>query len=463
MSTRSRASGRSRPDQSAPRLLRGVYLTWVVVVVGVIACTLAGLSWGFQRNTNGLPTEVIQLHVAITPTVAGTPATQAATAIPTAIPTAIQAPTVIAGPQETGLPNQDTHFGYGIQTRLNVNTAATLDQLHELGLSWVKFPVSWASIEPEPDQYQWADLDSEIGSAASSNLNVLITVSDAPNWARSVTARGKNGEPDNVQTYVKIIRVILGRYGDAIKAVEIWNDENTDDSWYGPGGINPAGYLNLLIPAAQAIRQANPGILIVSGALTPTGRNDNISAVDDFVYMKGLIDGKLLDYVDCVGAHHIGFNLPPTLSAEDAFAGGMPPGTVFAGPYDTSNPVNPHHSWSFFSTLNGYHGMIVAAGKETPLCVTQFGWASAEGIGVPQPDFLFARDNSPDEQAKYIVRAFRAMHDWGFVRMAVLYNLDYASKPAGAQPDEAGLFSILNTSGQPRPAYFAVRDMPKLP
>ena len=428
-------------------------------MVGVMACTLTGLSWGFERNTNGLPTEVIQAHSGITSTPLDTSATEALTAIPTAI----LAPAANNGSQESELPNQDTRFDYGIQTRLNVNTATTLDQLHELGLNWVKFPVSWAAIEPEPDQYQWADLDSEIGAAASNNLNVLITVSDAPNWARSVTARGKNGAPDNVQTYVKIIRVILGRYGSAIGAVEIWNDENTDDSWYGPGGITPASYLNLLIPTAQAIRQSDPGVLIISGALTPTGRNDNISAVDDFVYMKGLIDGKLLDYIDCVGAHHIGFNLPPTLSAEDAFAGGMPPGTVFAGPYDTGNPVNPHHSWSFFSTLNGYHSMIVAAGKETPLCVTQFGWASAEGIGTPSPDFLFARDNSQDEQAKYIVRAFRVMHDWGFVRMAMLYNLDYAAKPLGAQPDDAALFSLLNASGQPRPAYFAVRDMPKLP
>jgi hypothetical protein len=82
---------------------------------------------------------------------------------------------------------------------------------------------------------------------------------------------------------------------------------------------------------------------------------------------------------------------------------------------------------------------------------------------VPGAEFAFARDNTQDEQAKYIARAFRVMHDWGFIRLAVLYNLDYAAKPVGDQPDDAALFSLLKPSGEPRPAYYAVREMPKLP
>jgi polysaccharide biosynthesis protein PslG len=446
------------------RLLRGIYVTWLSIVGAVVACTLVGLSWNFQRSTNGLPTSVLQLRNVITPS----PAVTGSSVVPTAFPTSTSEPTGLPniakpGSEATLAPNQDTSFGYGIQTRLNINTLATLDQLHDLGMTWVKYPVSWAQIEPEAGQYQWADLDTVLSAASGRGLNVLLTVSDAPGWARSVTAKGKNGAPDNVQTYVHIMTLILQRYGNAISAIEIWNDENIDQSWYSPGGLSPASYLNLLIPTAQAIRQAAPGVIIVSGALTPTGRNDGISAIDDFVYMQGLINGKILDYVDCVGVHHDGFNLPPTLSAEDAFSGGMPPGTLFAGPYDASNPVNPHHSWSFFSTLNGYHNMVVAAGYETPLCVTEFGWASAEGLTLPSPDFLFARDNTQDEQAKYIVRAYRAMHDWGFVRLAVLYNLDYAAKPVDSTPDSAALFSLLLPSGQPRPAYFSLREMPKLP
>jgi hypothetical protein len=463
MTTRRRAPRKAKLDRPAPGLLHGFYVAWAVLVLLVILCVVIGLKWDFQPGTSALPTPVLALRNAPSQVASAGSVTplNSGTALPT-LTALVQAP-VPPGLEQTRAAGQDASFGYGIQARLNIRTSATLDQLQELGLNWVKIPVVWAAIEPDPGHYQWAELDGVISASAARNLNILLTVSDAPNWARPVTAKGKNGPPDNVQNYVTIVTLILQRYGGVVRAIEIWSEENVDDAWYAPGGLNPASYLSLLVPTAQAIRQIDPGLMIISGALNPTGKNDNISAVDDFAYMQALIDGKVLDSVDCIGAHHIGFNLPPTLTAEDAFAGGLPPGTVFVGPYDANNPVNPHHSWSFTSTLNGYRTMVVAAGRDTPLCVTEFGWASAEDIGAPDPTFAFARDNTQDEQAKYIVRAFRVMHDWGFVRLAILYNLDYAAKPAEGDPSGAEFFSIVRPSGAPRPAYDALRDMPKLP
>jgi hypothetical protein len=464
MNTKQPAAHRAE-SRSSSRLVRGMAVAWFGIVASVAACTLVGLNWNFQRNTNGLPTEVLGARTTPTQPVTLQPQTVSA---PTALPTAMQAATPLPGAATSGSnatlpPNQATAFGYGIESRLKVNSSTLLDHVQALGLGWIKYQVRWSQVEPDPGQYQWNELDAVVQAASRRGLNILLTVGDAPSWARSATAKGKSGPPDNVQSYVNIITLILQRYGNAVHAIELWDEENVDQSWYAPGGLSPSSYLNLLIPTAQAVRQIDPGVIIISGALRPTGKNDGISAVDDFNYLQALIEGKLLDYVDCVGVHHFGFNLPPTLSAEDAFSGGMPAGTIFAGPYDTSNPVNPHHSWSFYSTLNGYHNLIVAAGHETPLCVTEFGWASAEDIGTPPPDFLFALDNTQDEQAKYIVRAFRVMHDWGFVRLAILYNLDGASTATADQPVGGALFSILGPDSLPRPAYLALRDMPKLP
>jgi hypothetical protein len=72
--------------------------------------------------------------------------------------------------------------------------------------------------------------------------------------------------------------------------------------------------------------------------------------------------------------------------------------------------------------------MIQAAGQNTPLCITEFGWATSEGFDGYPAGFEFALDNTLAEQAEWDVQAFQLMREWGFVRLAFLWNLDYSYK-----------------------------------
>ena len=92
-----------------------------------------------------------------------------------------------------------------------------------------------------------------------------------------------------------------------------------------------------------------------------------------------------------------------------------------------------------------------------PLCVTEFGWASAEEYGVVPPGFEFALDNSLEEQARWIVEAYERMREWGFIEMAILWNLDFAPKGFGPEKDDNVLYSIVDTRGVPRPAFSALQ------
>jgi hypothetical protein len=364
-------------------------------------------------------------------------------------------------------PLQDRSFGYGIQAQLHVDTRRTLDMIEQLGMNWTKQQVRWADLEPTQGAANWDALDKVFSRIAERPVGprVMVSIVDAPDWARSVTAEGKAGPPDDPQTFVNYVTQLVQRYPGQVHAIEVWNEQNLDREWYTAGGLSAAGYVQLLAATEQAVHAIDPNIIIISGALSPTGWDDGVSAIDDFRYMQMMIDAGMLDYADCVGAHHNGINLPPNQSAEDAFAAGAPPGTVFGGPFDTGNALNPHHSWSFYSTLNGYHDKIVAAGRDTPLCVTEFGWASMEGLpaGDPRAGFEFAWDNSLDEQATYVTQAFTLMNDWGFVWLAFLWNLDFSPKAGGDPSNDNVAYSILNPDGSPRPAFDALRDMPKPP
>ncbi|HEC22410.1 MAG TPA: hypothetical protein ENI95_05795 [Chloroflexi bacterium] len=443
-----------------PKQLRVLAIIWISVVLLVGACTFLGIWWALSRSAAQDSAARPESEQAIPPVDQTTPT-------PLIQPQGaegVEIPGSTPAPEPTIPPRQDTAFGYGIQAQIHINTEQTLDQVEQLGMGWVKQQIRWADLEPQPGARNWDALDAIFAATSARNLKVLVSIVDAPDWARSVTAEGLAGPPDDVQHYVDYVSELVRRYPGAVHAVEIWNEQNLEREWYTAGGLSAAAYMNLLAPTASAIHEIDPGVIVISGALTPTGVNDGVLAIDDFQYMQQMIDAGLLDYVDCVGAHHNGINLPPDISAEDAFAGGAPPGTVFIGPFDNGNPLNPHHSWSFYSTLNGYHDMIVAAGRNTPLCVTEFGWASVEGMqGEPREGFEFAYDNSLEDQAANIVQAFQLMHDWGFVRLAILFNLDFSPKAGGNPQDDTTLYSILTPEGAPRPAFDAVRSMPKPP
>ncbi|GIW11676.1 MAG: hypothetical protein KatS3mg061_2733 [Dehalococcoidia bacterium] len=96
------------------------------------------------------------------------------------------------------------------------------------------------------------------------------------------------------------------------------------------------------------------------------------------------------------------------------------------------------------------------AGKQ--IWFTEFGWASSSN---PYPEYSYARDNSEEQQAQYLVRAFQIGKEKGYIGPMFVWNLNFA---ASAEPDDRyakRAFSVLYPDGRPRPAYTALAAMPK--
>jgi len=240
-----------------------------------------------------------------------------------------------------------------------------------------------------------------------------------------------------------------------VQAIEIWNEQNIDSEWKtNPQAVSPEQYVEMLKLAYQAIKARDPNVMVISGALSPTGffgGGCDARGCDDQPYLRRMVELGFLNYADCVGVHVNGYNLPPQYRHDE---GHNDPTASFRGPFD-----NPHPSWSFRSTLEDYHNII---GKQKPLCVTEFGWAAYEGIGTTAlPSYEYGLDNTAEEQAQWEADAFRLMQEWGFVKLATLFNLDFAQKsPQGAQ-DRTAPWSITDLQGLERPALRAVRRFMK--
>ena len=156
------------------------------------------------------------------------------------------------------------------------------------------------------------------------------------------------------------------------------------------------------------------------------------------------------------GIHHNGYNLPPDVPYQDTPKNPKAAtATNYPAPFD---PAKLHHSWSFYTTLQESARIV----KPKPLCITEFGWPSSEGISTSvRQGFEFARDNSLQDQANYVVKAYQLMKQWGFVKIAFLWNLNFNTVTTDPTTTDNAIYSLLTPGGIPRPAFDALSKLPK--
>jgi hypothetical protein len=96
------------------------------------------------------------------------------------------------------------------------------------------------------------------------------------------------------------------------------------------------------------------------------------------------------------------------------------------------------------------------------LCITEFGWPTSQGVSTPvREGFGFSKDNTLQDQANYIVQAFQLMKQWGFVKVAFLWNLNFNTVTSDPTTTDNAIYSILDPNGMPRPAFDALGAMKK--
>ena len=320
-----------------------------------------------------------------------------------------------------------------------------------MGFNWVKQQIEWRVFEGSPGAIDFGSSDSIVNAANAAGVNLLFSIVNAPAWARESGFDGSvGGPPADPQTYANFVGAMAGKYcGSSVKMIEVWNEQNLHYEW-GNKPLNPGEYVALLAPAYAAIKAACPSMWVVSGALTPAGNNGNL-AMDDFTYLEAMMQAGALNYMDALGAHPSGYNVPPQYTWEQACDAIIVSGNSFNGACDS-----PHHSWSFRSTMEGYRNIMnVYGGSNRVIVPTEFGWAAG---GAQNPNYKYADDNDYGEQAEWTVQAYQMMRDWGWVGPAFLWNLNFRVVANGTEKAQWG---IVDPGWGPLPAYNALAAMPK--
>jgi LysM repeat protein len=344
-------------------------------------------------------------------------------------------------------------FTYGVEANLiGITDSTPLNQIMQLGAEWVKHEVYWRDYETAPGVINFEPLDSLIDLLEAQRLNILLTVTYAPDWARGI--QEENGPPDNPANYGAFMSALAARYTGRVQAYQVWNEPNLRSRWKSPvHPIGAASYIELLRHGHDAVKAADPDALIISAGLAPTGFNDafnaqagnlEVNAIDDRVFLRSLYQAGLADYVDAVGAHPMGWANPPDIRCCSAAPG------VF------THYENEH--FYFLSTLESYRQiMIDNADSARPIWVTKFGWGTYEGVANPPSDAVnvFIGYLNQAQQAQYLTRALEIGQSLGYIGPMFIYNLNACQVQSVYDPS-ACFYSLTDSEAGPRPAFDAL-------
>lgn len=318
-----------------------------------------------------------------------------------------------------------------------------MGMIKEAGFGWVKQNIGWREVEgAAKGSFDWSRVDWIVAECNKLGLDLLVRIDHQPKWAGGNYP--SNGPPDNYAHLADFLQVMASRYRGRIRAYEIWNEPNLAREW---GGYAPsaAQYAALLKHAYRGVKQSDPGAMVISAGLTPTGTYSDIAVPDD-VYLAQMyqaMGGNSDGYFDVLGVHAAGYKAPPELSPDEAasssdFGGGR---------------------WFCFRRVEDLRNIMERYGDaDKQVAVLEFGWTS----DAVHPEYAWHR---VDEQTKadYFVRAYQwAKDNWS--PWIGLMSLIYIADPDWTEDHEQYWWAI-SEPGYPdfraRPAYLRLKEMPK--
>lgn len=261
----------------------------------------------------------------------------------------------------------------------------TISVMQTAGMTWVK---AWIRSGQDADLVPIRDF---IEQGHQAGFKVLLTVTGDPAEMAAV------GD-DYFSVFAEFVEEVASLGPDGI---EVWTAMNT------AGKIDSASYVSLLAQVHTAIKAVNPDILVITGALNPTGAFGAAGCTDmgcnDDVYAQQMAEAGAANFADCIGVMYI---------------------EGIVSPAQTSGDPRGDYATRYFPTMIE-RAAAPFAGEDIPLCFTGLGYLSAEGYEATWPDYLtFARNTSVTQQAKWLRDAVLIARDDGRVALIIVQYID---------------------------------------
>lgn len=403
-----------------------------------LALALALLLAATGCGAADVPSEPGQPAAEPIPTVVGRGAGDAA-APPAATPTE---PPLRTSPVQLASPD------YGVQAFLwwrRELAERDILTVKDMGFRWIKQGFGWRDIELEKGVFDWSRTDHIVDTVLRygdyGDLELIARVDHQPDWARAGCSL--QGPPTDLADLADFLTAVATRYRGRVAAYQIWNEPNLAREWC-DRAPSPSEYAAMLQVSYQAIKAADPTALVISAGLAPTGTQPPVAMPDDG-FLDGLyraMGGSSSGHFDVLGVHAPGFAAPPETTPEEAAA----------------NEAYGGERYFTFRRVEDLRAIQESFGDgATPMAVLEMGWTS----DPVHPEYAW-HAVSEATKADYLVRAYRyAAENWR--PWMTIMSAIYICNPDWSQQDEQYWWCITDPDGTPRPAFTALKAMPKSP
>lgn len=313
----------------------------------------------------------------------------------------------------------------GIHTRLTDEVEPwkikrTLQMVRELGAPWVVEYFPWAYIEEQPGRYNWTHADLVVDHAARQGLTLIARLGYAPQWARPQDTSPLYLQEEHFADFARFAATFVARYGAKVPYVIIWNEPNLALEWgYQPP--DPVKYTRLLQAMYGPIKQANPAVQVLAGALAPTLAPPGSEAgVNDLYFLQAMYDAGAAAYFDILAAHAYGWHFAP------------------------DDPPDPEViNFRRVELLRAIMERNGDARKQ--VMITEGGWNDHP---------RWTRAVRPSRRIAYTIRAYTiAQEEWPWLSAACLWVLRFPWDQKSYQD----YFTFVQTDFEPKPIYLEVQ------
>jgi len=336
--------------------------------------------------------------------------------------------------RESGLspdlpPLESSRLAIGValeQYETNVDLLNALAFARGLGYGTLVQHFSWAQIEPAPGEFDWVFWDRTLALVREQGFEIVAVLEGAPAWARAEYEQDNPlAPPANPEDYARFAAAFADRFGNWIKAYQIWDQPNIYPHW-GKGNIDPAGYVALLEAAAAAIRGVDSDAVIVAGGMAPnterSGRN-----MSDVQFLREIYRLGGGPWFDVLGVKTYGF---------------------WTGAYDRRVDADV---LNFSRTILLREELVSRGDARKPIWSLEGGWAALpedwQGAAPPWGD------DAPELQASRLKDAWtRVQREWPWMTLYGALHL----QPAASAEDPLWGLSLLDPGGQPTPLMRAL-------
>ncbi len=313
----------------------------------------------------------------------------------------------------------------GVHTRLTDEVEPwkirrTMAMVREMGAPWIVEYFPWAYYEPSPGRYLWDHPDLVIQAAVREGLTVIARLGMVPEWARPQGTSELYLDPERYEEFGRFAAAFARRYRGQVNYVILWNEPNLSLEW-GWRPVDPGEYTAMLRVVYPMLKEANPEVQVLAGALAPTLAPPGSEwGMNDLDYLQGMYDAGAAPYFDLLAVHVYGWRF---------------------GPDEPPDPqvVN-------FRRVELLREVMERNGdRDKEVAITEAGWNDHP---------RWTRAVRPGERIRYTLRAYEiARTEWPWVRSLSMWVFRFPWDQKSYQD----FYTFVDTDFEPKPIYLEVQ------